>query len=310
MLRPAAFLLALSFAAPAAGQEGGALCGTEPCVELDGNGLVRIASGGSTSAALAQATALRRLHETEFWTAPVVSLARWTLESAPPGAVLLAQTDGDAVPLLMLQTVEGLRPDVAVLHIGLLGYAAYVADVAHRAGLPPPEVLADTALADTSSADVFRDALLAEWTARSLAGTGRPLVGALTLDPEVLGRHAPVVVSAGAYQMPGAADAPPFDLVAAEASADRVRGRDFVGPRTSPGDRDPERLASPVDLGGVVLFQLLQTAVSHAQAGDAGAAERAYARARTFAAEARIADDPLVAVAREWIDEALAQASN
>ena len=269
----------------------------------DGNGAIELWRAAAACYPDSERTPLRWLDELRFWPPPVVALARWTLRSVPPDAVLLAQTDGDAVPLRMLQSVEGLRPDVTVVHVGLLGDADYAACIVEDAGLPLPDMLADT-----SGADVRRGGLVAEWTASTLDGSSRPVVGSLTLDADVLGRHAPAVVSAGAYQRPGTADEPPFDLATAEASADRLRGADFVGPRTSAADRDSARLASPVDLGGVVLFQLLQTAVSHAQAGAAAAAEQAYARARTFAAEAQIADDPLVAIAREWIDSALALA--
>jgi hypothetical protein len=184
-----------------------------------------------------------------------LALARWTLESVPPDAVLFAQNDADTGALLALQA-NGLRPDVRI-------------------------VRADDAAAAS---------LAAAWET-SL----RAVVGALTLDPEVFGRAAPAVVSAGAYQRPGRADEPPFDLAAAEGSANSVHGVDFAGP--------PEGI---VNLGGVVLFGLLQTAVSHAQAGDVASAERAYARSQTFADEAHLADDPLVGIAREWIDDALA----
>jgi hypothetical protein len=182
-----------------------------------------------------------------------LALARWTLESVPPNAIVVAQNEADTGALRDLQA-HGLRPDVQVIR------------------------------ADDPGAS----ALITSW-----ASAAQPVVGTLTLDPETFGRVAPAVVSAGAYQRPGRADEPPFDLAAAE-TAGAICGADFAGPHEG-----------IVDLGSVVLFQLLQTAVSHAQAGDAPAAERAYVRARTFAAEAHLADDPLVGIAREWIDDAL-----
>ena len=181
------------------------------------------------------------------------ALARWTLVSVPPNAILLSENEMDTGALRALQSA-GLRPDVHVV----------------RASDAPE--------------------LAATWSA-----SARPVVGTLTLDPETFGRVAPMTVSAGAYTRPGDADAPPFDLTAAEATADSIRGADFAGPTEG-----------IVDLGGVVLFQLLQTAVSHAQAGDAASAARAVARAVTFARDAGHPDDPLVAIAREWIDDALA----
>lgn len=272
-----------------------------PAESPDGNALVQAWRDAATRGdAPAQAGALRRLEALHFWTPPVVALARWTLGAVPPDAVLLAQTDGDAVPLAILQTAFGLRPDVTVVHAGLLGDVRYARAFYESDSLTVPDPLVE----DDTDATTRRDGLVAEWAAEALAG-GRPLAGTLTLDPQVLGRVGPVVL-AGAYQRPGTPDESSFDLTAAEASADAARGADFVGPRVSAADTDPARRASPVDLGGVVLFNLLQTAVSHAQAGDAAAAERAYARARTFAAEALIDDDPLVGIAREWIDDALA----
>ncbi len=130
--------------------------------------------------------------------------------------------------------------------------------------------------------------------AATWATSVRPVVGTLMLDPETFGRVAPMTVSAGAYQRPGTADEPPVDLAASEASADDVHGVDFAGP--------PEGV---VDLGGVVLFGLLQTAVTHAQAGDRAAAERAYVRATAFARDAGRPGARLVGTARAWIDTAL-----
>jgi hypothetical protein len=48
-------------------------------------------------------------------------LARGMLESAPPGAVLIVSTDHWVFPMMYLQEVEGLRPDVIVLLRGLSG---------------------------------------------------------------------------------------------------------------------------------------------------------------------------------------------
>ena len=299
MLRLAVLVLSVAAAAPAAGQGSGALCGETPCDSLGGAAWVGVwrdaarAGDGAT-----EAEALRRLDTLAFWTPPVVALARWTMEAAPSGAILLAHGDGDAIPAAMLQHTGRLRPDVTVVHVGLLAEPGYVRRLADGDGLP---------LGPDPARPLAPDSLVGFWIAEAASGRlDRPVVGALTLDADVIGRHAPAVVSAGAYQRPGTATELPFDRAAAEAAAGHARGADFVGPRTSADDHDPTRVASPVDLGGVVLFQLLQTAVSHAQAGDAAAAEHAYARAVTFAADLRTPGDPLVAIAREWIDAALA----
>ena len=299
MLRLAALAFALAAAAPAAGQGSGAVCGDIACESLGATAWIGVWRDAALAAdGAAEAEALHRLDTLAFWPPPVVALARWTLEAAPSGAILLAHGDGDAIPAAMLQHTDRLRPDVTVVHVGLLAEPGYVRRLAEGDGLP---------LGPDPAGLLALDALVAFWIAEAASGhLDRPVVGTLTLDADVIGRHAPAVVSAGAYQRPGTATEPPFDRAAAEAAAGHASGADFVGPRVSPADCDSARVASPVDLGGVVLFQLLQTAVSHAQAGDAAAAEQAYARARTFAVEAQTPDDPLVAIAREWIDAALA----
>ena len=75
-------------------------------------------------------------------------------------------------------------------------------------------------------------------------------------------------------------------------------------PPVSEGDRSPVRRMMPFDPAGIALFQALQTAVALAQEGDSEGAETVYAQAVAFATAAGRPDDPLVSVAREWIDDA------
>ncbi|PAP76570.1 tetratricopeptide repeat protein [Rubrivirga marina] len=259
-----------------------------------------------------EAEALRRLHEIGFWTPPVLALARWALRNLPPDAVLLTNGDGDTVPSRLLQEVEGLRPDVAVVNVPMLD----LPEVAHRTaeanGLPLPDSV-ETHVArhdprgSTATPDgriySLRDAVVDGWLAAHFDGTlGRPLVAAITLDPEVLGTKTEIADHV-AYLAPSETFG--FDAQLGRAAVADLDGTAFAGPLVSKGDRSPVRRMMPFDPAGIVLFQALQTAVALAQEGDSEGAETVYAQAVAFSVTSGRADDPLVGVAREWIDDAV-----
>jgi len=61
------------------------------------------------------------------------------LTQAPSGAVIVSQQDAHTFALWYFQQAEGLRPDVVVVDLGLLGYAWYDAWLSQRlAGVPSP----------------------------------------------------------------------------------------------------------------------------------------------------------------------------
>lgn len=62
-------------------------------------------------------------------------VAHALLWSAPPHAVLIAGGDNDTYPLMFAQTAEGLRPDVTVVTVPLLGASWYRAELARRDSL-------------------------------------------------------------------------------------------------------------------------------------------------------------------------------
>lgn len=257
--------------------------------------------------AIASDHALRELARVGFWTPPVRAYARWTLTAAPPDAVLLTNGDADTVPMRMLQAVGGLRTDVVVVNVPMLALPEVARRLAEVHALPLPDAVEafeprpdPRGSTETPDGRVYTlaDYVLDHW----LRYLERPLVGALSLDPAVLGTKTDVV-DRGATLAP--ASAPGFDPEAARASFEGVDGGAFAGPVVSDGDRSPVRRAGLFDPGGLVLFQMLQTAVSFAEAGDAEAAETAYVHAVAFAEATGHADDPLVPTAREWIDAAL-----
>jgi len=68
----------------------------------------------------AQTSSLRRLDAQGFWSRSVMSLARWTLEAAPPRAILITSGDANTYPLYIQQRIRGLRPDVLLLDLSLM----------------------------------------------------------------------------------------------------------------------------------------------------------------------------------------------
>lgn len=261
-----------------------------------------------------EAEALHRLQALGFWTPPVLAFARWTLRQAPPDALLLTNGDADTVPLRLVQSVEGLRPDVAVVNVPLLDLPEVTRRVAASHGLPLPDAVetfeprydprGSTATPD-GRVYSLHDAVVDAWLAADADGTlGRPLIAAITIDPDVLGTKTEVADRA-AHLAP--ADSFGFDATAAREAVTDLDGAAFVGPLVSEGDRSPVRRVVPFDPAAIALFQILQTAVSLAQEGDAASAEVVYAQAVAFAAAAGRSDDRLVEIARQWIDDAAAQ---
>ena len=253
--------------------------------------------------------ALDELARVGFWTPPAMAFARWTLLNVPEGAVLLTNGDADTVPMRIAQAVEGLRPDVAVVNVPLLDVPEVARHVAATEGLPLPDtveafVARYDARGSSDSPDgrlyTLRDAVLDRWLAASADGSlGRPLVAALTLDPGLLGFKTGLV-DVGAALVPS--PEPGFDADAARAAFVGLDGAAFRGALVHPTDRSPVRRAFPFDPGSIVLFQMLQTAVTFAQALQPADAEAVLADAIVFAAAAGRPDDPLIATAREWLD--------
>ncbi|MBU2500198.1 hypothetical protein KJ682_02600 [bacterium] len=79
---------------------------------------------------------LTAMTEAGLWTDPLMALARWMLDSAPPRAILLLNGDADSFPVWILQD-QGIRPDVLACNLSLLNLDDYRSRLA-LAGLPVP----------------------------------------------------------------------------------------------------------------------------------------------------------------------------
>jgi len=103
------------------------------------------------------------------------AVASSLLRSAPPRAVLLANGDNDSYPLWYFQQVEGVRPDVVVVTVPLLGARWYRAELARR-----------WALTDAATLDRWRgEGPTLDAIARAARGQGRPLAASVAVPAAV-----------------------------------------------------------------------------------------------------------------------------
>ncbi|MGD9546518.1 MAG: tetratricopeptide repeat protein [Candidatus Krumholzibacteriia bacterium] len=144
---------------------------------------------GDTATGTACLTAMA---EGGIWTEPLMALARWMLESAPPDAILLLNGDADSFPIWILQA-QGVRPDVLPCNLGMLNLDDYRGRLA-LAGLPvPPDHLEHNRNADGGVHTIAMQVL--EYLEQRVQDgvLDRPLAYATTVQtsnlPENLARH-------------------------------------------------------------------------------------------------------------------------
>lgn len=192
-----------------------------------------------------QDRALGSLVRTGFLTATVLNYNRWALGTVPTDAVVVTDGDFDTYPALALQLIEHLRPDVAVVHIGLLNLGWYARAVRDKHGLP---ILFSDIELDTRPICEYRgqdwvclaDDILLDWRRQVVS---RDLPRPLVLADTTVVRPGP-----GRFKLIGPLFTltPPEDTSLADTAALRralvsVDPAEFRGPEVSLEDRSPVR---------------------------------------------------------------------
>lgn len=234
---------------------------------------------------------LTRLSQSGFFTPAVLAYARWIVRDLPDSVVLLTNGDMDTYPIWVNQTIDRLRPDVAVVNYSLLNLHWYARHVRDRLRVP------------VTQSDAALDALLTEWRASDWQGTSpakeivkgwldaqrsgslrRPLAFAVTVPVESLPAE-----SASRLTLVGPAWICTADTVRSDVNVEsvakslaRIRAADFQGPFFSERDRSPVRRGA-VPLSTNVVAAWIRYAQGQFEAGNKRAALKSLDGAEEFA---------------------------
>jgi hypothetical protein len=182
-----------------------------------------------------------------------------TLQSAPPRAVLFVAGDNDTYPLWYAQVAKGLRTDVSVVTVPLIGAEWYRAELARRHALYE---LADTARWQGTARELAKIAAHAE-------RAGRPVAAAVALESNLRLAISPGWILRGLVYVavPRQEHAPVMDIdvTAIDSTAASIA-------RLFPGRVDPERIEDPT---GRYLTSLLTCPMLAKRAATGSAADSA-----------------------------------
>jgi hypothetical protein len=202
----------------------------------------RVRAPASLGAAIAALPVLLNWSAVNRRAMPEASMPRRTaaalLEPLPPRAVLFVAGDNDTYPLWYAQQVRGLRPDVTIVTLPLLGAAWYDAELVRRHGLGEGSA-GSTELARASA------------VAASARALGRPVAAALTVpwnERNQIGRTWTVIGSV-ALESPSPVDADTLSQMTKSVmmAVDSPRTRNAASLITKWGlDRTPRESVDPV----------------------------------------------------------------
>lgn len=241
------------------------------CDPLDGNAWVPLwVLAMKREQLTVAATALTQMHAAGFWPPALVAHDRWMLENLPENAVFLVNGDADTFPTLILQLVEQLRTDVAVINLSLLNlrwYGRLMADI-HR--LPYPETVRAPHVGPDGEPVYISTQILRHWLERARRGElGRPVAIALTVDPQgypdLSFEHRTLE---GGYFLYANEAAEPVDVGSVRSSLEGIDIEDFAGPYTSQWDRSPVRHANSRHLADNPMAVALRCAEAALERGD------------------------------------------
>ena len=190
----------------------------------------------------AERRALEGLRTSGLLTPSWLAHGRWVLRTLPPRAIVLAAGDIDTYPPAVAQTVEGLRPDVALVNTSMLNIGYVVEHLVRRYGLALPPDLAGDVPRDTL--DFNADRIIAFWRAEAAAGRlDRPLVVLHSMGFEYATTGAGTPMLSGPHWVIGASAAT-LDTAAVAAAYRLADATDLSGPFVSPQDRSPVRVSA------------------------------------------------------------------
>jgi len=233
---------------------------------------------------------LEALGSIGYFTPAVIAYNRWQLEFLPPKAVLLTRGDTDTYPSAMLQTSSSVRPDVAIVNLGLLNWPDYAKAIARRAGLPLPARIDSSKAPRDSVAGAgpsASDKIVSSWADSVKRGAfPRPLSVAASAarigeTPALLGR---LTLVGPFYDVARDTGAAPDDLARLRTTVAAIDPQSYAGPWTSDLDQGSIRVAGAGGLGANLLNAALRYGRAALDAGDKPGALAAVAKLDSLAA--------------------------
>ncbi len=271
------------------------------CAPADGNAWLAYWAGAmGRRDGTALRVAMENLARLGFIPEPVMERGRWMLRAAPAGAVVVTGGDWDYFPMLIAQTVEGLRPDVYLVQRTYLEFPWYVRQVARETGLPMPPLVADLGddeweppLEEEEGSLPFHAG--AVWGVATLSGAPRPLSIVMTAEPDLVQNVAWARWDGPVYTLRPLAEAPadgelrlhepPFT-----ASMAQLRMESLHGPLVHPSDRSPVRRTGTHPADNLML-PVTWYGIQRWNEGDADAARQALAWADALLATGQVAPE-------------------
>jgi hypothetical protein len=228
---------------------------------------------------------LQALDRIGYFTPAVIAYNRWQLEFLPQRAVLLTRGDTDTYPSAMLQTVSGVRADVAIVNASLLNWPDYAKAIGRRTGLPLPARIDSSKAPRDSVAGAWpggvADRVVSSWADSVKRGAfPRPLAVAASASrvgetPALLGR---LTLAGPFYDVARDTGAAPDDLPRLRATVAAIDPPAFAGPWASDLDPSPIRVAGAGGLGVNLLNAALHFGRAALEAGDKPGALAALAK--------------------------------
>ncbi len=246
-----------------------------------------------------EAKALEAFYNNKFFAPAAIEMIRWLLKNLPQNAILITNGDVDTYPVAMLQKMESLRKDIALVNINLLNTGWYPALVSKRYQLPLPVTQAGidslmTYYDNPANMEPLSSWVLSHWVELG-EKLGRPIAFSTTCDLSAVSSSIPSFILKGAYYLPTTdKNAVQYDYESMKASLEGIDGKLFAGKLATELDKSPVRrsvpegaLASiPYSVGMYIISDLIEKK-------DAESAKQYIAKMRQFVTDAKMGSDKL-----------------
>jgi hypothetical protein len=234
-------------------------------------------------------SALKNLSDSRFFTPKVMAFNRWLLDFLPDSAILLVNGDMDTYPASILQSMENIRKDVAIVNASLLNLKFYFKYVTGYYNIPllfnEKEIeRLDYRDKTRSNVETISDQIIQKWVfGFNDKKIKRPVCFSSTLSNQYLEPYKSNLFYKGPFfQYSNQIETLTFDTTAVERSLQNINYKDFSGPDISESDISPVRRNGARKFGQE--YNLLETGIWLASVyAQSGKKQKALAMTRWLA---------------------------